>query len=102
LYRQWDWPTLTVHGYDGGWLRQPRNLRATTLAGERRAIYVLRTIQADAHMFFRPPGPLTGLLMDPATGAVLATLTYDGPAGERWEVPIPSEYEVLLLALRER
>jgi hypothetical protein len=100
LYTRWQWETLTPRGRDAGWLRQPLAVRVTTLSGEGRALYVLRSLKPGASLFFRPPGPMVGELFDPKTGAILQEVSYRGPAGERWDVGLPPEYDLLILGLR--
>ena len=100
VYRRWQWETLTARGRDAGWLRQPINVRVTTLSGDRRAVYILRAAKPGAALFFRPPGPMVGELVDPKTGAVLQAVSYRGAPGERWDIGLPSDHDLLILALR--
>jgi hypothetical protein len=100
LYQRWHWATLTIPGPNAGWLRQPLGVRVTTLSSDDRALFVLRAAKPGASLFFRPPGPMAGELVDPKTGAVLQEVSYRGPAGERWDVGLPAEYDLLILALR--
>lgn len=99
LYDKWAWWTMSING-DSGVLRQGHNVRISTLSGKGSAIFVLRSIGPDASLFFRPPGPMTGILIDPRTGVVLTQLNYTGAPFEPWTIDLPGNRDLLVLAVR--
>ena len=101
LFNQWDWKTLRPnHESARTTLRQIQSVRVTSLGSHDRVVYVLQSPQDGAALYFRLPRRATGTLVDLRTGAVIRDLVYDGAAHAMWQVPIPADRDLQLLALR--
>jgi hypothetical protein len=98
FYLRWNWWTMRPAAREAA-LRQAVNVSVNLLRGDRGAILVLRGIGPGARLVMRPPGPVDGELFDPMTGETLAAPSYRGPAFEVWEIGVPADREILLLAL---
>src|SRR5207344_809073 len=100
VYREWAWWDLRQNAPGLSWLRSFHGVRVDFLAGPDRFILVLRRPQPDAALTFRLPGPMSGVLVDAHTGEMLQTLHFDGQAMAAWEVAVPAQSDLQLLALR--
>ena len=95
----WEWWRLRPDQAGVPFLRATTGVRVTMLVGSGRVVLVLVDVQPGATLTFRPSGPLSATLVDPATSAVLATASFDGPAGDAWTVPVPAAASIQLMRL---
>jgi hypothetical protein len=99
LFSEWQWWTWRPNTDPDNVLRASHDVNVLELEGPRRWVFVLRHAGPDAGMAFRLPGHATGAIVDAATGQTLAHLEYDGEPFDRWDVRLPSGFDVLLLSL---
>jgi hypothetical protein len=99
LFSEWEWWTLRPNMEPDNVLRASNDVRVLELEGPHRWVFVLRHPGPAASMAFRLPGHATGAIVDASTGRTLTQLQYDGEPFERWEVRLPTGFDVLLLSL---
>jgi hypothetical protein len=97
---EWEWWRLRQNVEAPAALAAKSGVEVTALEGDDRFILVLRDPIAGASVTLRLRESMNGVLVDARTGATIQALQYSGPAGEPWEVPIPSEPNLSLLAMR--
>lgn len=98
VYLEAGWAALA----DGGSaafdvVRGQHNVRVGAVGTNGRFLLVLRPYGPDASVHFRPQSSSRGRMIDAATGAVLADLSFDGVAGDLWVVPVPAAQNGLIL-----
>jgi hypothetical protein len=98
LYEAWNWRSLRV-GSSRDVVRAAVEVSVVTLGSERQFIMVLSGAGPGAVVRLRPPGPMSGVLVDARTGRTLSAEHYDG-SDDLWSVDIPRGFDVLLLAMR--
>jgi hypothetical protein len=70
------------------------------LEDARRRVFVLRQPTPGAHLVLRLPWKAAGALIDPATGQTLRLLEFNDEPLSRWELEVPSGFDVLLVFLQ--
>ncbi len=100
FYREWQWWNLGHDAPSLPALESSRAVHVQALEGADRFLLVLREPRPDASLTFKLPGPMNGVLIDARTGQTLQALQYSGGAGQVWDVPIPSQPNLMLLAMK--
>lgn len=90
IYQEADWATLAAKPAAITALRSNYQVRVAPFGDDSRFLLVLEVDGASPQLRFRPATPLVGQIVDASSGDRLVELRYDGPAGEAWDVPIPS------------
>jgi hypothetical protein len=98
-YNERHWWPLLEHVGDLEALRAAINVRATTMGTAARFVITLERPAPDATLTFRLPGPTRGEFLDPATGASVGAVRFDGPADELFSTPVPTGHDVLILEM---
>jgi hypothetical protein len=79
--------------------RASHNVRVAPYGTDDKFLMALRPQGLDAVLRFRPAGPMTGEILDIASG-VVTSLRFDGAAGELWNVPLPPVANPLILTMQ--
>jgi hypothetical protein len=69
------------------------------MGGRDRYVIVIARPGTGARLALRLPHPVSGRLIDAATGSIVQEVRGEALADGRWELPLPSGFEVLLLAI---
>jgi hypothetical protein len=97
---EWQWATLRPKSEDANVLREIHGVRVVELETQGRLVLILRQATPGARLAFRPRSNTTAVLVDGATGDTLRSLEFNDAPLSRWEIDVPSEYELLLLSLK--
>jgi hypothetical protein len=101
LFNRWHWRDLAVESEAARtFLRHIRGVRVTSWGAPDRYLFVLQSPQPDALLVFRPPGPMSGFLMDARTGHTIDEVSYRGERFAQWPIAVPSASDIVVLALR--
>jgi hypothetical protein len=77
-------------------------MRLHTLASARRLLLILRDTEAGAVLGLRLPWHAAGLMADAMTGQLVRQLQFDGEPLSRWDLDVPADAELLIVALHAR
>jgi hypothetical protein len=103
VFNEWNWQELALAGRDGDPVEAGADVERTwTWAGKDRFLIVIVRPGANARLTLRLARPVTGRLIDTATGSTVREVVGDAAEDGRWELPLPSGFEVLLLAIAAR
>jgi hypothetical protein len=102
VFNEWDWAELTLAKAGADPVEGAGDVdRVWTWAGKDRFLVVVVRPGANARLTLRLARPVAGRLIDPATGSTIQDIRGE-PSGGRWELALPSGFEVLLLAIAAR
>ncbi len=68
-------------------------------AGDDRLFVYVRPIGAAARLTLRTASPMVGEVLEPATGAHVASVRYEGPSGEAWTLELPGPRSSAIVVL---
>jgi hypothetical protein len=104
IYDGRGWRRLGVNTDGLRTLTRARNVRVRTLGDDREFLLVLVPTRSRASLRFVPQSPVVhAALIDPVSGKTIDTPQFRGKPGDTWNVPIPHEFDVLLMTgLAER
>ena len=100
VFNEWGWSDLRLAAPGTGIVDAATEVdRVWTWAGRDRYLIVIARPGAGARLALRLPHPVSGRLIDAATGSIVQEIRAEASADGRWELPLPSGFEVLLLAI---
>jgi hypothetical protein len=99
ILARWDWFDFRVNPDGAAMLRSIARARVTSLERAGRTVLIVEPGDAGASLTLRPPGPLSGEMIDAATGETLVPLQFHGPAEEAWTIALPAGHAVIVVRL---
>lgn len=100
LYEAWNWRSLSIGFESLDLLRAAVGVSVAPLGSEEQFILVLRNLRPGARLQLRPTRSISGVLVDAMTGRTLRSERYTGAPGDLWNLDLPADFDILLLAMR--
>lgn len=100
FFERWGWWQLSREPATVSALRATHGVAAAVFGTDARFMVVLRPTTPEAVVRLRPgTSRLSGVLVDAETGVTIDRPSFSGSPGDLWNLPMPTDRRLLLLAL---